>query len=399
MANISNNKTERQYYIDWLRIILIISVFFFHIGMVFNTWPWHIKNDVQYGGMLKQTMIFLHNWRMPLLFMLSGAGTYFAACKMTPAMYLSERARRLLIPLCAGVFILVPVQVYIEKISDYNSLPDFYTHMFDGIYPEGNFSWHHLWFIVYLFVIALFISPFLKLLRSERTMNFVSGLGKVMCRPFGMNIVIIPLLLSQVVLRQYFETETHDLVNDWASITYYIIFFLAGFLLIPRKSIAEAMQKQRLLYLAQTVVVTVVMFRGPSLAGSERGAELIFDVSAVILSWSCAVTAIGYARRYLNHNSPLRKNANEAIYPFYLLHQPVIVVVAYMFVNLNIALLWKVLLITACSFSLIVSFYWFVIKPFNPLRIIFGMKKTTTSEKVKCFIIDGERPLENAERA
>jgi peptidoglycan/LPS O-acetylase OafA/YrhL len=159
------------------------------------------------------------------------------------------------------------------------------------------------------------------------------------------------------------------------------------------------MQKQRLLYLAQTVVVTVVMFRGPSLAGSERGAELIFDVSAVILSWSCAVTAIGYARRYLNHNSPLRKNANEAIYPFYLLHQPVIVVVAYMFVNLNIALLWKVLLITACSFSLIVSFYWFVIKPFNPLRIIFGMKKTTTSEKVKCFIIDGERPLENAERA
>lgn len=399
MANISNIKTERQYYIDWLRIILIISVFFFHVGMVFNTWPWHIKNDVQYGGMLKQVMIFLHNWRMPLLFMLSGAGTFYAVGRMTPGQYISERARRLLVPLCVGVFTLVPVQVYIEKINQYDSLLSFYTNMFDGIYPEGNFSWHHLWFIVYLFVIALFISPFLNLLRSGRAMNFVSGFEKILCKPFGLNIVIIPLLLSQVVLRNFFEQETHSLVDDWATFTYYVIFFLAGFLLLPRKSISEAMQKYRFLYLSQTIVITAVMFRMPGMAGSERGAELIFDISAIILSWTCAVTAIGFARKHLNHNSQLRKNANEAIYPFYLLHQPVIVVVAYVFVSLNIALLWKVLLITACSFSLIVSFYWFVIRPFNLLRIIFGMKKTTVNEKVKCFIIDGERPLENAERA
>lgn len=399
MANISNIKTERQYYIDWLRIILITSVFLFHIGMVFNTWPWHIKNDVQYGGMLKQVMIFLHNWRMPLLFMVSGAGTFYAVGKMTPGQYLSERARRLLVPLCVGVFTLVPVQVYIEKINEYDSLISFYTHMFDGIYPEGNFSWHHLWFIVYLFVIALFISPFLNLLRSSRTMNFVSKLEKVMCKPFGMNIVIIPLLLSQVVLRNFFETETNALVNDWASFTYYVIFFLAGFLLIPRKSISEAIQKYRLLYLAETIVATAVMFKGPALAGTERGGELIYDISAIILSWTCAVTAIGYARRYLNHNSQLRKNANEAIYPFYLLHQPVIVVTAYMVVGLDIALLWKVLIITLSSFTLIVSFYWFVIRPSNLFRIIFGMKKRSMDEKVRYISIDIEKELENAERA
>ena len=399
MANITNIKTERQYYIDWLRIILITSVFLFHIGMVFNTWPWHIKNDVQYGGMLKQVMIFLHNWRMPLLFMVSGAGTFYAVGKMTPGQYLSERARRLLVPLCIGVFTLVPVQVYIEKINEYDSLISFYKHMFDGIYPEGNFSWHHLWFIVYLFVIALFISPFLNLLRSSRTMNFVSKLEKVMCKPFGMNIVIIPLLLSQVVLRNFFETETNALVNDWASFTYYVIFFLAGFLLIPRKSISEAIQKYRLLYLAETIIATAVMFKCPALAVTERGAELIYDISAIILSWTCAVTAIGYARRYLNHNSQLRKNANEAIYPFYLLHQPVIVVTAYMVVGLDIALLWKVLIITLSSFILIVSFYWFVIRPSNLFRIIFGMKKTGKEGKVKHFSIDIEKQLENAERA
>lgn len=66
MATGTIQKTERQYYIDWLRILLIISVFLFHIGMIFNTWGWHIKNDQQYGGLLRSIMIFLHNWRMPL---------------------------------------------------------------------------------------------------------------------------------------------------------------------------------------------------------------------------------------------------------------------------------------------------------------------------------------------
>lgn len=160
MGTHKNQKQERQYYIDWLRILLIISVFLFHIGMIFNTWDWHIKNDQQYGGMLRNVMTFLHNWRMPLLFLLSGAGTYFALGKRTPGEYLYERFKRLFIPLLAGIFLLVPVQVYIEKASAFGSLPDFYLHMFEGIYPEGNFSWHHLWFIAYLFVIALFISPF-----------------------------------------------------------------------------------------------------------------------------------------------------------------------------------------------------------------------------------------------
>jgi hypothetical protein len=85
-----NQKSDRQFYIDWLRIFLILSVFLFHNGMVFNTWEWHIKNDVQYGGLLTRTMFFLHNWRMPLLFMLSGAGTWFALGRRTPGQYLKE---------------------------------------------------------------------------------------------------------------------------------------------------------------------------------------------------------------------------------------------------------------------------------------------------------------------
>jgi glucan biosynthesis protein C len=391
MTDLTNQKQERQYYIDWLRILLIISVFLFHNGMIFNTWSWHIKNDLQYDGLLQQIMTFLHYWRMPLLFMLSGAGTYFALGKRTSGQYLSERFKRLVIPLVVGIFTLVPVQVYIEKISQYDSLLDYYPHMFNGVYPDGNFSWHHLWFIAYLFVISLFISPFLNSLRGKRFEIFTQWIEKIVTKPLALNIFIIPLLLSQVLLRPYFEVGTNALVNDWASFTYYIIFFLAGYILLPVRNITEAMRKYKLWYLAEVIAVTIVMFKVPGLVKSEALAEDIWDVSSIFVAWSCAITAIGYAKQYFNINSPFRKLANEAIYPFYLLHQPVIVVTAYFIIQLDITVLWKAFAILFSSFALIVAIYWFLIRPFNLLRVIFGMKKLT-GEKKEPGISFGFRP-------
>lgn len=374
MATQANQNPERQYYIDWLRILLILSVFLFHIGMIFNTWEWHIKNNVQYGGLLKSSMTFLHYWRMPLLFLLSGAGTYFALGKRTPRQYLGERFKRLFIPFIVGIFTLVPVQVYIEKASQYRSLLDFYPHMFEGIYPVGNFSWHHLWFIVYLFVIALFISPFLTFFRSTRFARFTRLVERIVTKPLALNIVIIPLFLSQIVLRRYFEVDTHDLVKDWASMSFYIIFFLSGFILLPNKNITEAIRKQRYWYLAEASAVTIIMFKVPSMAGSERVGELIWDGSSILVAWMCGITAIGFGKQYLNRDSKLRKLANEAIYPFYLLHQPVIVVVGSFIIHWNIPVISKVVFITLSSFGIITMIYWFLIRPVNILRIIFGMK-------------------------
>ncbi|MDM8003726.1 MAG: acyltransferase [Bacteroidota bacterium] len=387
MANDFETRTDRQYYIDWLRILLIISVYLFHVGMIFNTWGWHVKNDVQYGGLLRQVMIFLHNWRMPLLFMISGAGTWYALKNISAGRYLLERSRRLLVPLAAGIFILVPVQVYIEKIGQYSSLLAFYPHMFDGIYPEGNFSWHHLWFIAYLFVIALIISPFLNILRSSRFMALIGNMEPVLTRPFGLNLVIIPLLISQVILRNYFEQETHALVNDWATITYYLIFFLAGFILLPVRSIAAAMTKNRRLYLAETAVMMTVMLFVQGRADSVRAAEVVYDVAALVMSWTCAVAVTGYARKYLDRNSSFRKTANEAIYPFYLLHQPALVITGFLVVKLDIPVLLKVALIMASSLILIMSVYWFLVRPFNVTRVLFGMKPLFKSSTNKLNVM------------
>lgn len=254
--------------------------------------------------------------------------------------------------------------------------------MFDGVYPQGNFSWHHLWFIAYLFVIALIISPFLNLLRSTRFMALVGNLEYLFRKPMGLNLVIIPLLISQVILRNYFETETNDLVNDWATFTSYLIFFLAGFILLPVKSIAGAMSEYRRLYLAETAFMMTVMMMVQDQVDSVRTAEVIYDVASLVMSWTCAVTVSGYAMKYIDRNSSFRKTANEAIYPFYLLHQPALVITGYIFVNLSIHILLKVILIFTSSLILILSVYWFLIRPFNIPRILFGMKPHRKKGKI-----------------
>jgi peptidoglycan/LPS O-acetylase OafA/YrhL len=82
---------ERRFDIDWLRVLLILSVFIFHIGMFFNGWGYHLKNNVKVEA-LNMPMAFLHYWRMPMLFFISGVGTYFALGKRGTWKYIVEKA-------------------------------------------------------------------------------------------------------------------------------------------------------------------------------------------------------------------------------------------------------------------------------------------------------------------
>lgn len=369
-------KKERQYFIDWLRIGLILSVFFYHIGMIFNSWDWHIKSD-EHLLFLEPIMGWLHYWRMPLLFLVSGVGTYYALGFRSSKQYIKERFNRLLIPAIVGIFVLVPVQVYIEKINEFSSLGDLYMHWFDGIYPSGNFSWHHLWFIIYLFLISLLISPFIKYSRTDHFARVKNWMVKKTTVILGLNWVLVVLLLSQVILRQYFPDSTHALYNDWAFFAFYLIFFLCGFILFTSEAVIQALCTQRRLYLIQSILVTIFYSSIASIFEPSILSEYMYHIFGIIIAWSCGMAVIGYCKSYFNKDHKFRKTLNEAIYPFYLLHQPIIVVVGYIILQWRLPILVKGVLITLVSLLLAIGLYW-IISKFNVLRIVFGMKKKTT---------------------
>jgi fucose 4-O-acetylase-like acetyltransferase len=136
---------------------------------------------------MEEVMRWLHRWRMPLLFFISGAGTFFALQRRTYGAYAGERFRRLFIPLVFGMFVIVPPQIYIEWLFRgrfSGTYADFYPNVFGfQAYHDGGtggaFSWHHLWFICYLFFYSLLSIPVFRWLKSEAGQRFTdcAGLG------------------------------------------------------------------------------------------------------------------------------------------------------------------------------------------------------------------------------
>jgi len=369
-------KNERQYFIDWLRIGLIISVFFFHVGMIFRPEQWHV-NSAESFEFLDPIMWWLHLWRMPLLFLVSGVGTYYAIGHRTSWQYLKERFTRLYIPFTFGFFTLVPLMVYVERIPKYASFLEYIPHMFDGgPYPVGNISWHHLWFILYLFIISLLITPFLNYTKSGHY-NMVRGkLIAFTTKRMGLNWLLPIIIISQLILRQYFPKSTHALYNDWAFFSYYLIFFISGFMLFTSPKVIQALAKDRRLYLYQSVIFTVVLFSLPVIFGQPSMAQdYTRGMTEMIISLSCGLTAIGYFKRYFNKDHKYRKVMNEAIYPFYLLHQPALIFVGYVVLKWDISYGLQAVLITLFSLVSIIITYWFIIRKLSVLRIAFGMKK------------------------
>ncbi|MCP5061069.1 MAG: acyltransferase family protein, partial [Ignavibacteriae bacterium] len=147
-------KNERRYDLDWLRVIAFYLLIIYHTALIFVSWEFHIKNK-QISEIAEPFLIFLNQWRLPLLFLISGIGVRFALKHRVPKVFIKERSTRLMIPLLFGMFVIVPPQIYFEHLQnsvDYSSYFDFYKTVFNFVaYPEGSFSWHHLWFLPYLF--------------------------------------------------------------------------------------------------------------------------------------------------------------------------------------------------------------------------------------------------------
>ena len=101
-------KSVRLHYLDWLRVLAILGVFLFHAVHPFDMFPWEIKN-AEKSIAVTLFIVFLGPWGMPLFFLLSGVGSWFALRKRTGSQYIRERVYRLLIPFIVGSLLLSPI--------------------------------------------------------------------------------------------------------------------------------------------------------------------------------------------------------------------------------------------------------------------------------------------------
>jgi glucan biosynthesis protein C len=367
--------SDRRYDLDWIRVIVFGLLILYHVGMVFVPWDFHIKNE-SIADWLKWPMSFLNRWRLPILFFISGMGTRMALSSRSWSEFLSERTVRLFIPLVFGILVVVPPQVYVERQingAGYDSYWQFYPHFFEGIYPTGNFSWHHLWFLPYLLVYSILLSPLFVYLRNNPNCKFFETIERWMASGKLWIVMAIPLILAEFVLRPYFPS-TRNLVWDWYHFVQYLLTFLYGFVLISmQKTFWPTLDRigVKALIIGLTAFSSLILLHVLAIDSSIKQVATPILEAINTGAWCLAVIALG--SRYLNRPSPALAYCNSAVYPCYIAHQTILIIAAYYTYDQTWPVVPKFLLLSAVT--LVGSLLTFeLVRRIPVLSTCFGIK-------------------------
>jgi len=369
---------ERRYDMDWLRVLAMLVVFYYHSGRFFDEDWWHIKNDqLSFGMTVFGT--FVSAWMMPLFFMVSGAGTRFSLLARTGGQYALERLKRLFIPFAFGTLVIIPPQVYLERLDRgqfHGSYWQFYPHFFEGVYPKGNLSWHHLWFLIYLFVFSLIALPLFLYLKKEAGQRFVARLASLCERPGGIFLLAIPIAIIEPALRPKFP-GLQTLISDWANFLTYLTLFIYGYLIAAddrfKRAIDRHWKASLVMALCATGLLAFILIQYDPGRGYTPAFALT-TVLGVFTSWFWLIVILGAGQRFLNFSNRFLQYANEAVLPFYILHQTVIIVIGYYVIHWDAGVMLKYLVISTGSFAAIMALYDLIVRRTNVTRFLFGMR-------------------------
>ena len=382
---------ERRFDVDWLRIIAMLAVFLYHCTRFFGPEGWHLKNPEQSDLFLTPRLGLIWAWAMELFFLLSGVGTWYALRSRRAGAYVWERVKRLLIPLYTlGLLVLLPIQFYFELFTNSGYRGDFWqfipryfadftpprmTPSPDTLLPIP-FS-GHLWFLQFLFLISLLSLPLLLYLKSGQGQRWVARLAGWCDSRGGIFLFVIPLSLASIGLRGLFETQ-----YSWADLLWYAIFFVIGYMMAADKRFTVSVRRHGWICLA----LWIVGFAGAGLLVSVLGYNpypgkepfslvfVLFQITWSITSWSAVVFVLSIGARYLNTNHKFLAYGNEAVLPFYLFHQTIILCVGWYVIPWDMGILIKLLIIAAVSFPVIMILYELFVRRFNIVRFFFGMR-------------------------
>jgi hypothetical protein len=368
---------ERRSDIDWLRVAAFSLLILYHAGMPYVEWGWHIKNAETWPA-LQEAMRFVNRWRMPLIFLISGATVMLALGRRGAGAFVLDRLKRIALPLLFGMLVIVPPQIYFERRQQGRfdgGFLDFLPHAFDGgAYPAGNISWHHLWFLTYVLVLTLVLLPIFLWLRSGRGAALADRCSDIATRLHLVPLLALPLFAAQFWLLPI-SVNRNGLIGDWHGLVSSGVLLLAGAFLYRSPVLLDWLQRARYAALVVGIVAYALLeaffFAGPAIVPGGSGWLGFCTLSAInLVAWLIAIT--GFARR-LARPSPVLGYATPAVYPFYILHQTVAVIFAFHIVQMEVSVPVKYLLTVLATFAVTWLLYETLVRRFAVLRLLFGM--------------------------
>ncbi len=377
----------RLYFLDWVRILAFFVLIVYHVGMYYVSWDWHVKSP--FAGTGPEPFMKLSSpWRLSLLFFVAGVGASLMLRKLGSASFVRRRSLRLLAPLVFGMLVIVPPQPYLEVVEKlgyadgYGAFMGLYLQAYDGFCREDCLilpTWNHLWFVAYLWIYTVLLGGLVAVLGS-RFDRIAAHAGALL---HGWKLIALPaalLALARINLVEHFPTN-HAVLGDWYNHAMSFSCFLLGALVarVPGFWTRPALLRWQALGIAAFGWAALVTWSAAYELLAPQAREtlrpLMYALYAV-LAWSAIMAACGFAARHLDRDGPARRYLNEAVFPVYILHQTLIVVLAHRMQPLRIAPGLEAILLIVLTLSL--SFGAFeLIRRVRLLRPLFGLAPRT----------------------
>ncbi|HWQ71298.1 MAG TPA: acyltransferase family protein, partial [Desulfitobacteriaceae bacterium] len=228
---LKNMEPERLYYLDWLRVLVILSLIPFHASLTYLRYGTvYIKEPAAGLAALPFLIVEvpLGDFFMTLLFFVSGMASFYSFKNRGSAGYTGERLNKLMLPFLLGFLFLCPWTGYLQALYEgyqgnfFSFIPQFFWYQ--------SFHYHgygHLWFLLYLFVFSMLCVPLFK--QWQRNEGRMERIGAFLVQGNRLLLPIGVIVLLELCLRPFFHPDAYIIIFDWANDAVYLSLFIYGY--------------------------------------------------------------------------------------------------------------------------------------------------------------------------
>lgn len=379
----------RRHELDWLRTAAVFGLIPFHTAIIFTTGSFDYIKNAQSSAVMDMLTSFVSSWGIPVLFLVAGGASRFALASRSAGQYLNERVMRLLIPFTFGMLLIVPLQIYIGKLSAPTpppALPAFYlgflltmAGVFVGHFPPGPEWIGHLWFIPPLMAFSALALPFAATLRTSGGQRALRWLADASHGVAPLALLGLPFAIIQLVIvanARLFPSVGGAFATNAIGVTAYLVFFLYGYLLYLDDRLLSGIRRDVWWALALGAGAWLwIAFIAPAWwpSGAPAPVGLMVALARGYCSWWWVMGILGLALRYLQFTTPTIDYLSRAAYPVYIIHMPILSFVALWVVKLDLNVWLKFGVITVLALAVSLAIYDLLIRRVGMLRLLFGL--------------------------
>jgi glucans biosynthesis protein C len=333
---------ERRYYgLDALRGVAMLLGIVLHAAMFYTASEVIPLADRQRSHLFDAAVLFIHSFRMPLFFLLSGFFGALLVEKYGMRRAYWNRVKRVFVPFLIGVVTVVPLAAW--PALSFGVSAEAGRRLFFTASPE-QLEWAermgsklyaekgrlpapaHLWFLYYLMIFYLFLPLCSGAKRLLERSHRAARVERWVASPW---FPLAPALWTAATLWPYqgaFVGLTY-LRPQLTSLLYYGTFFVLGHLFHDFRGFLSTSERHLRAYAVAASILFVASL-GPSIVDfRQRGADLGLHALTVclngLLTWSLIYAFVGLFQRFLDRDSPWVAYVSQSSYWVYLVHLPI----------------------------------------------------------------------------